>query len=91
VEVVHDLCEDPRPVDGVNRTELEGRVDVWVGKEGFYDVLNGSESTVRTYTRQRFAHLAVIKVARHREVVDVFVEDRRHLQLLYGTNAPFGV
>ena len=40
VEIVGDLCEDAGPVYAVYSCEVEVGVGVWVGEEGFYDVLS---------------------------------------------------
>ena len=42
-EVVDGLREDARPVDGVDRAEAVGRVELLVGKEGFDDILRNKD------------------------------------------------
>ena len=44
-QVVDGLCEDARPVDGVDRAEAVGRVELLVGKEGFDDILRNKDET----------------------------------------------
>lgn len=39
MEVVDDLGEDASPVDGVDGTEVEGRVDVLIGEEDLENIL----------------------------------------------------
>lgn len=39
MEVVRDLRENARPVDGVDSRKFVSLVDLWVGEESFYEIL----------------------------------------------------
>lgn len=91
-EVVDDLGEDTRPVDGVDGSEVVRSVERRVGEESLDNVLRTALASVGCGgVREWTTHLAIIESALDSEVVDVRVGDGRHLRLLDGRDPALGV
>lgn len=88
-EVVYRLCEDPRPVDRVDRAEAVGCVELAVGEQRFYDVLIRCELIIMLMTGDMNPYLAIIKRAFDGDIVHIVVRHRCHLSFLNGRNASF--